>query len=123
MPTEPTSVFAADSNCSSLTPGEGLDCEDELPKTLLPRPEVMEEMPQPEVSRVNAPQTQTNAPTRAALVAACLIAPRSDPSLASCVPKAPKPLGQRRRLPVLSVTKPSTPSQPRPSALHDDAPG
>ena len=45
-----------------------------------PSPEVIDERPQPAVSKVNRPQTQTRAPARAAFVADCLIAPRPDPS-------------------------------------------
>src|SRR6185312_14482556 len=120
---EPESDLAADRSCSSLTAGGGELCAEELPNTLEPRPEVIDERPHPAVSMVNSPQTHTHAPVRAALVAECLIAPRSDPSLASCGPRAPKPLGPRRRLPVLSLRKPSTADQPRPSALRRKTPG
>ncbi len=112
------SCFAAESSCSSLTAGGVELCDEELPKTLEPRPEVIDDKPQPEVTMVNRPQAHKHAVARTALVAACLIAPRPDPSLASSLPQAPNPLGRQRRLPVLFVAKPSTPNEPRPSALR-----
>ena len=101
-----------------MTAGGGELCDEELPKTLDPRPEVIDDRPHPDVTMVNSPQAHRHVVARTALVAACLIAPRSDPSLASSMPQAPKPLGRRRRLPVLFVAKPSTPNVPRPSALR-----
>jgi hypothetical protein len=103
-------VLAAERSCSSFTPGVEVLCEEELPKIEEPSPEVIEEMPQPPARIVRMPHKQKRTPQRAATIVDCVMEPRPKPSPASILPFRPKPLGRRRRLPVLLQTKPSTPS-------------
>src|SRR5690349_24655651 len=119
-PTGPAAIgvsllLAAERSCSSLTAGGGDEEEEELPKMLDPRPDVMEESPQPPTARVSTPHRQMLAPARAAFMADCVIAPRASPCAASYISGSPDPLGRRWRLPVLLRVKTSTPNEPRPS--------
>src|SRR5579871_205734 len=82
-------LLAAERSCSSLTAGGGAGVEEELPKMLDPRPEVMEDSPQPPAVRVSMPQRQMRTPARAAIIADCVIAPQTSPSPASYISGSP----------------------------------
>src|SRR4051794_32506557 len=66
-------VLAAESNCSSFTPGEVEACEEVPPKIEEPRPDVMEDKPQPASRIVNSPPRHTRVPARATNIAECVI--------------------------------------------------
>ena len=53
---------------SSLTAGGGELCDEELPNTLEPSPEVIDERPEPVATRIDKPQAQRTRPCSAALV-------------------------------------------------------